>query len=78
MGCVRELPLRGLLRVIVAEVESRETRIRSEAAEVVEVVDVAVVVVGEVVVGFWRLAAMAAPARWPTRRRACSAREGRP
>ena len=52
MGRVRELPLRGLLRVIVAEDESRETRIRSEESEgVVDVVvEVEGVVDGDVVV----------------------------
>lgn len=71
MGRVRELPLRGLLRVIVAEDESWETRIRSEESEgvvdavvgVEVVVDVEVVEVEVSVTGFWRLAAMAAPAR---------------
>jgi hypothetical protein len=69
---VRELPLRGLLRVIVAEDESRVRRIRSEedgAEEGVvegeggEDVIVIVEVVGVSVTGFWRLADMAAPAR---------------
>lgn len=46
MGRVRELPLRGLLRVIVAEDSERVMRIRSDASEeAVDVVDAGVVVV---------------------------------